>query len=116
MAIPVPNSNGSANQEINDLARLRAAHAGEGLALNQRHLNRQLGRVLQTLGFDREWVRGEGPYLIDSAGDRYLDLYAGFGVFGLGRSFSSLRKPAAARPGRTSRYRRSRRRAGASSG
>ncbi|MDE3132590.1 MAG: aspartate aminotransferase family protein [Acidobacteriota bacterium] len=86
MAIPVPNSNGSHNWEINDLATLRAAHAGEGLALNQRHLNRQLGRVLQTLGFDREWVRGEGPYLIDSEGQQYLDLYAGFGVFGLGRS------------------------------
>ncbi|MGH8326637.1 MAG: aspartate aminotransferase family protein [Steroidobacteraceae bacterium] len=86
MAIPVPNSNGSHNWEINDLATLRSARAGEGLALNQRHLNRQLGRVLQTLGFDREWVRGEGPYLIDSEGQQYLDLYAGFGVFGLGRS------------------------------
>jgi ornithine--oxo-acid transaminase len=86
MAIPVPNSNGSHNGQINDLATLRAAHVDEGLALNQRHLNRQLGRVLQTLGFDREWVRGEGPYLIDSDGDQYLDLYAGFGVFGLGRS------------------------------
>jgi len=86
MAIPVPNSNGSHNREINDLATLRATHVDEGLALNQRHLNRQLGRVLQTLGFDREWVRGEGPYLIDSEGKQYLDLYAGFGVFGLGRS------------------------------
>lgn len=86
MAIPVPNSNNSHNWEINDLATLRAAHAGQGLALNQRYLNRQLGRVLQTLGFDREWVRGEGPYLIDSAGQRYLDLYAGYGVFGLGRN------------------------------
>jgi ornithine--oxo-acid transaminase len=86
MAIPVPNSNGSHNVEINDLTTLRAAHVDEGLALNQRHMNRQLGRVLQTLGFDREWVRGEGPYLIDSGGERYLDLYAGFGVFGLGRS------------------------------
>jgi ornithine--oxo-acid transaminase len=86
MAFPVPNSNGSHNWEINDLATLRAAHLDHGLALNQRHLNRQLGRVLQTLGFDREWVRGEGPYLIDSDGDQYLDLYAGFGVFGLGRS------------------------------
>ena len=85
MAYPAPNSNHSHNREINDLATLRAAHVGEGLALNQRHLNRQLGRVLQTLGFDREWVRGEGPYLIDSEGQQYLDLYAGFGVFGLGR-------------------------------
>ena len=86
MAIPVPNSNGPHNWEINDLATLRAANVGRGLELNQRHLNRQLGRVLQTLGFDREWVRGEGPYLIDSEGTQYLDLYAGFGVFGLGRS------------------------------
>lgn len=86
MAIPVPNSNNSDNPEINDLAALRATHAGQGLALNQRYLNRQLGRVLQTLGFDREWVRGEGPYLIDNAGERFLDLYAGFGVFGLGRN------------------------------
>jgi acetylornithine/succinyldiaminopimelate/putrescine aminotransferase len=72
--------------EVNDLGTLRAAHAGEGLHLNQRYLNRQLGRVLQTLGFDREWVRGQGPYLIDSHGQQYLDLYAGFGVFGLGRN------------------------------
>ncbi len=86
MAIPVPNSNDSDKPEINDLATLRAAHAGQALALNQRYLNRQLGRVLQTLGFDREWVRGEGPYLIDSTGDTFLDLYAGFGVFGLGRN------------------------------
>jgi ornithine--oxo-acid transaminase len=85
VAYPAPNSNHSHNREINDLATLRAANVGEGLALNQRHLNRQLGRVLQTLGFDREWVRGEGPYLIDSEGQQYLDLYAGFGVFGLGR-------------------------------
>ncbi|HET9093555.1 MAG TPA: aminotransferase class III-fold pyridoxal phosphate-dependent enzyme, partial [Solirubrobacteraceae bacterium] len=86
MAFPVSNSNGHHQREVNDLAALRAAHRGEGLALNQRHMNRQLGRVLQTLGFDREWVRGDGPYLIDSGGDRYLDLYAGYGVFGLGRN------------------------------
>ncbi len=86
MAIPVPNSNDSGKPEINDLATLRAAHAGQALTLNQRYLNRQLGRVLQTLGFDREWVRGEGPYLIDNTGEIFLDLYAGFGVFGLGRN------------------------------
>jgi acetylornithine/succinyldiaminopimelate/putrescine aminotransferase len=60
--------------------------AAEGMALNQRYLNRQLGRVLQTLGFDRNWVRGTGPYLIDDEGNEYLDLYAGYGVFALGRN------------------------------
>ena len=44
------------------------------MELNQRYLNRQLGRVVRTLGFDREWVHGRGPYLIDAEGDEYLDL------------------------------------------
>jgi len=56
------------------------------MALNQRHLNPKLGRVIQTLGFDRDWVRGRGPYLIDSSGAEYLDLLSGYGVFALGRS------------------------------
>jgi ornithine--oxo-acid transaminase len=56
------------------------------MALNQRHLNPQLGRVLRTLGFDREWAYGRGSHLIDSSGNEYLDLLAGYGVFSLGRS------------------------------
>jgi ornithine--oxo-acid transaminase len=86
MAFPIHDDIYNGNGEVNDLARLAAQHAGEAMDLNQRHLNRQLGRVLQTLGFDREWVRGTGPYLIDSEGDEYLDLYAGYGVFALGRN------------------------------
>jgi len=86
MAFPINYSSVGPNGQVNDLAALRALHAGQGMALNQRYLNRQLGRVLQTLGFDREWVRGEGAYLIDSEGQEYLDLYAGFGVFALGRN------------------------------
>ena len=56
------------------------------MALNQRYLNPQLGRVVQTLGFDRDWVRGEGAHLIDRTGARYLDLLSGYGVFSLGRN------------------------------
>jgi ornithine--oxo-acid transaminase len=41
---------------------------------------------VRTLGFDREWVRGRGSYLIDRDGSEYLDLLAGYGVFSLGRS------------------------------
>jgi ornithine--oxo-acid transaminase len=69
-----------------DLAELIKLRAGEAMELNQRYLNRQLGRVVRTLGFDREWVHGRGPYLIDSEGQEYLDLYAGYGVFSLGRN------------------------------
>jgi ornithine--oxo-acid transaminase len=74
-----------------DLGDLVAQRAGEAMALNQRYLNRQLGRVVTTLGFDREWVHGRGEFLIDSTGDEYLDLYAGYGVFSLGRNHPYVR-------------------------
>ncbi len=56
------------------------------MALNDRYLNPQMGRILRTLGFDRVWTAGEGSYLIDSGGERYLDLFGGYGVFAIGRS------------------------------
>ena len=62
------------------------------MALNQRHLNPQLGRILRTLGFDRDWVEAHGSYLIDSTGERYLDLLAGYGVFSLGRNHPDVRR------------------------
>jgi ornithine--oxo-acid transaminase len=74
-----------------DLGDLVAQRAGDAMALNQRYLNRQLGRVVTTLGFDREWVHGRGEFLIDSTGAEYLDLYAGYGVFSLGRNHPYVR-------------------------
>jgi ornithine--oxo-acid transaminase len=63
-----------------------AARAGEAMALNDAHLNPQLGRIVRTLGFDRTWVAGEGAHLIDDTGARYLDLLCGYGVFAVGRN------------------------------
>jgi len=68
---------------VRELIELRT---GEELALNDRHLNPQMGRILRTLGFDRVWTGGEGAYLIDSRGERYLDLFGGYGVFAIGRN------------------------------
>jgi len=85
MAFPQPDNSYNGQAEVNDLIGMLAQRTGSAMDLNQRYLNRQLGRVLQTLGFDRDWVRGSGSYLIDSEGREYLDLYAGYGVFALGR-------------------------------
>jgi ornithine--oxo-acid transaminase len=63
-----------------------ARRAGEEMALNDAHLNPQLGRIVRTLGFDKQWVSGEGAHLIDARGDRYLDLLSGYGVFAIGRN------------------------------
>src|SRR5208283_3035253 len=62
------------------------ARTGEEMALNDRFLNPQMGRILRTLGFDRVWVGGEGAHLIDAEGERYLDLFGGYGVFAIGRN------------------------------
>src|SRR5690349_10402348 len=56
-----------------DVAAILADRAGDAADLHSRYLNRQMVRVLKTIGFDRDWVAGEGAYLIDSKGDRYLD-------------------------------------------
>jgi ornithine--oxo-acid transaminase len=69
-----------------DIRELLAGHAGDAMALNDRHLNPQLGRIVRTLGFDRTWVAGEGAHLVDDTGARYLDLLCGYGVFAIGRN------------------------------
>src|SRR5713226_6896673 len=59
---------------------------GEEMALNDRFLNPQMGRILRTLGFGKVWIGGEGAHLIDADGERYLDLFGGYGVFAIGRN------------------------------
>jgi ornithine--oxo-acid transaminase len=71
---------------IPGIGELIAARTGEEISLNDRYLNPQMGRILRTLGFGRTWTGGEGAHLIDSDGERYLDLFGGYGVFAIGRS------------------------------
>jgi ornithine--oxo-acid transaminase len=68
------------------VAETLAARAPEAMALNDRFLNPQLGRIVRTLGFDRVWAHGEGAHLIDAEGTRYLDLLCGYGTFAVGRN------------------------------
>jgi len=73
------------------LSEILAQRQGENFSLHARYLNPQLVRVLETLGFDRHYVRGEGCYLYDADGGRYLDLLSGFGVYALGRSHPAIK-------------------------
>jgi ornithine--oxo-acid transaminase len=74
-----------------DVASVLAARSGENFALHERHMNHQLARTLRTLGFDRNYVRGEGCYLYDDTGQQYLDFLSGFGVYALGRSHPAVK-------------------------
>jgi len=67
------------------LAQLVETRQGEQYALHKRFINPSLSRVQAIIGFDNIYSRGEGSYLWDADGNRYLDLLSGFGVFNLGR-------------------------------
>ena len=75
-----------------DLRGLLKARGDERYALHAQYGNPQLGRTLHAIGFDKTYVRGEGAYLYDEAGDEYLDMLSGFGVFALGRHHPAIRQ------------------------
>src|ERR1700689_2633632 len=62
------------------------AQQGRQYELHERHLSPAFVRMIRTIGFDKNYVRGEGAWLFDGEGNRYLDLLTGWGVFALGRN------------------------------
>jgi acetylornithine/succinyldiaminopimelate/putrescine aminotransferase len=75
-----------------DLKAELDAVAGQGYDLHGKFLNPQMPRTLHTIGFDKVYVRGEGAYLYDDAGNAYADFLSGFGVFAAGRSHPVIKK------------------------
>ena len=69
-----------------DIGKLVKQHEGRNYELHADHVNPANVRTLKTIGFDRCYVRAEGPYLWDVKGIKYLDMLSGYGVFGLGRN------------------------------
>lgn len=74
-----------------DISEMFADRQFQRNTLHTRYLNEQLVRVLKTIGYDVGFQRGQGPYLFDRDGDRYLDLLSGFGVFAVGRNHPVIR-------------------------
>jgi ornithine--oxo-acid transaminase len=66
-------------------------HRDRGFDLHQKHINPAFVKMLRAIGFDRRWVRGEGCYLWDEEGNKYLDLLTGWGVFALGRNHPKVK-------------------------
>src|SRR5215510_12147317 len=61
-------------------------HQGRQYDLHEQHVNPAFVKMLRTIGFDKAYVRGEGSYLWDPEGNKYLDMLTGWGVFALGRN------------------------------
>ncbi len=74
------------------LKQLLTDHQGSQHDLYADQINPQLVRVLRTIGFDKNYVRGHGALLYDADNNDYLDLLSGYGVFALGRSHPEIRQ------------------------
>ena len=75
-----------------DVSEMFAERQAQRSSLHTRYLNEQLVRVLKTIGYDVGFQKGQGQYLYDREGSRYLDLLSGFGVFAIGRNHPALRE------------------------
>ena len=69
-----------------DLKQLVDRRQGERHELYRKHLNPRFVQTLSVIGFDRNYVRGEGVWLWDDQGRRYLDFLSGYGMFNIGRN------------------------------
>lgn len=75
-----------------EIARLIAEHEGRNYQLHKRHVTPAFARVLEIIGYDKVYAKGEGAYLYDRAGNRYLDFLGGYGVFHLGRNHPEVKR------------------------
>src|SRR6187401_2178872 len=75
-----------------DVSEMFVERQAQRSSMHSRYLNEQLVRVLKTIGYDVGFQKGQGQYLFDRDGARYLDLLSGFGVFAIGRNHPTLRE------------------------
>src|SRR5437870_8890039 len=76
---------------MQDLSSYMVENHGRQYELHESHINPAFVKMLKTIGFDKGYVRGEGCYLWDEEGNKYLDLLTGWGVFALGRNHPKIK-------------------------
>ncbi|MFN0010223.1 MAG: aspartate aminotransferase family protein [Phycisphaerales bacterium] len=74
-----------------DVRAMLDATLDQTLTLHEAHINPAYAGVLRTIGFDQKWARGEGAYLWDDKGERYIDCLGGYAVFNVGRNHPVVR-------------------------
>ena len=62
----------------------------QGRELYRKLVNPRMTEAVGAMGFDRAFARGQGAYLYDGEGQRYLDLIAGYGAMFVGRNHPAI--------------------------
>lgn len=87
----LPNTNLRPTPPL-DLESLLNAHQSDALELIHQYMNPAFAKVLRTIGYDIRYTRGQGPYLYDDQGRRYIDCLGGYAVFNCGRNHPVIRQ------------------------
>jgi acetylornithine/succinyldiaminopimelate/putrescine aminotransferase len=74
------------------LTQLIEARQADQYDLHMKYISPHMARVQKIIGFDKLYTRGEGAYLWDVDGNRYLDLLSGYSVFNLGRGHPVIKQ------------------------
>ncbi len=69
-----------------DIASIIKSRVKETYDLHRQYVNPQFVRVLEIIGFNRNYTSAKGARLTDENGREVLDFLAGFGVFSIGRN------------------------------
>ncbi len=69
-----------------DIVSLIEERLDETYDLHRRYINPQFVRVLEIIGFNRNYISAKGARLTDVNGQEVLDFLSGFGVFNIGRN------------------------------
>lgn len=75
-----------------DIVSLVKNRLEETYDLHRRYINPQFVRVLEVIGFNRNYTSSKGARLYDADGREVLDFLAGFGVFNIGRNHPLVAK------------------------
>lgn len=88
---PITLSEAMPQAPMLDLRGLLLESQPKTLELHEQYVNPAFANVLKTIGFDKTFVKGEGAYLWDEQGNRYIDCLGGYAVFNLGRNHPVVR-------------------------
>ncbi|MGF1669449.1 MAG: aspartate aminotransferase family protein [Balneolaceae bacterium] len=75
-----------------DIAELIEQRRNVKSELYSEYVNPRFAKAMQIIGFNRNYVKGEGSYLWDDKGTKYLDFVSGFGMFNIGRNHPVIKK------------------------
>lgn len=75
-----------------DIRELINNRKSETASLHRKYVNPQFMRVLEVIGFHRNYVSAGGSLMKGEDGREVLDFLSGFGVFNIGRNHPLLRK------------------------